>query len=114
MASSTADPDTSAQAQNTSVAAPELASEPPAAAPIAAATDTDTTSETDDSALGESDTLDLQYHALRLAFGDKAYFAPIGDEPKAIMDVGTGTGTMLSPQTCSELIALFNYRDMGN
>lgn len=43
MASSTADPDTSAQAQNTSVAAPELASEPPAAAPIAAATDTDTT-----------------------------------------------------------------------
>ena len=42
MASNTTDPDTSAQAQNPSVPAPELASEP-AAAPIVAATDTDTT-----------------------------------------------------------------------
>ena len=42
MSTNTTDPDTSAQAQNPSVTAPEPASEP-AAAPIAAATDTDTT-----------------------------------------------------------------------
>ncbi|KAL9131008.1 MAG: hypothetical protein Q9217_000950 [Psora testacea] len=103
------------------------------AAPIAAQPDTDTSSETGDSAFEDLDAesytasltssitayqhehgrryhayqagryalpndeqeqerLDLQYHTLRLAFGDKLYFAPIGEKPKAILDVGTGTG----------------------
>ena len=37
-------------------------------------------------------SLDLQYHALRLCFNDRLFFAPIGDKPAAILDVGTGTG----------------------
>ncbi|KAI9805752.1 MAG: hypothetical protein M1833_005245 [Piccolia ochrophora] len=40
----------------------------------------------------EQDRLDTQYHAVRLAFDNKPFFAPIGDSPKAILDVGTGTG----------------------
>lgn len=40
----------------------------------------------------EQERLDLQYHALRLAFGDKLYFAPVGDNPGRIIDIGTGTG----------------------
>ncbi|KAL8819120.1 MAG: hypothetical protein Q9191_007802 [Dirinaria sp. TL-2023a] len=36
--------------------------------------------------------LDIQYHALRLAFGDKPFFAPVDDSATAILDVGTGTG----------------------
>ena len=36
--------------------------------------------------------MDLQYHAMRLAFGDKLLFAPIGDTPENILDIGTGTG----------------------
>ncbi|KAI4241972.1 MAG: hypothetical protein LQ352_007333 [Teloschistes flavicans] len=40
----------------------------------------------------EQQRLELQYHALRLAFGDKLFFAPIGDKPTKVLDVGTGTG----------------------
>ena len=36
-------------------------------------------------------SLDIQYHALRLAFEDKPFLAPI-DSPAAVLDVGTGTG----------------------
>ena len=40
----------------------------------------------------EQERMDLQYHALRLAYGDKLFFAPIGDSPANILDIGTGTG----------------------
>lgn len=40
----------------------------------------------------EQDRLDMQYFTLRLAFDDKLFFAPIGDSPQAVLDVGTGTG----------------------
>lgn len=40
----------------------------------------------------EQERMDLQYHALRLAYGDKLLFAPIGDNPTAVLDIGTGTG----------------------
>ncbi|KAG8531650.1 uncharacterized protein KY384_003281 [Bacidia gigantensis] len=40
----------------------------------------------------EQERMDLQYHALRLAFGDKLFFAPIDDSPATILDIGTGTG----------------------
>ena len=40
----------------------------------------------------EQERMDLQYHSLRLAFGDKLFFAPIGDKPTTILDIGTGTG----------------------
>ena len=36
--------------------------------------------------------MELQYHALRLAFSDKPFFAPLGDKPGQILDIGTGTG----------------------
>ena len=36
--------------------------------------------------------MELQYHALRLAFGDKLFFAPLDDNPSHILDIGTGTG----------------------
>ena len=39
--------------------------------------------------------LDLQYHALRLAFGDQTHFAPIAENAERILDVGTGTGEFL-------------------
>ena len=40
----------------------------------------------------EQERMDLQYHAIRLAFADALAFAPIGEKPAAILDVGTGTG----------------------
>lgn len=40
----------------------------------------------------EQDRMDLQYHATRLAFGDKLFFAPVGDNLKRVLDAGTGTG----------------------
>lgn len=40
----------------------------------------------------EQERMDLQYHALRLAYGDKLFFAPIRDNPTHILDIGTGTG----------------------
>ncbi|KAL8636082.1 MAG: hypothetical protein Q9228_006485 [Teloschistes exilis] len=40
----------------------------------------------------EQQRMEFQYHALRLAFGNKLFFAPIGDKPAKILDIGTGTG----------------------
>ena len=53
----------------------------------------------------EQERMDLQYHALRLAFSDKPFLAPLpssesggggggggAEAPRAILDVGTGTG----------------------
>ena len=40
----------------------------------------------------EQERLDLQYHAFRLAYGDQTHFAPISDNVKTILDIGTGTG----------------------
>ena len=39
----------------------------------------------------ENERLDLQYELLRSVYGGKHYFAPIQD-PKKILDIGTGTG----------------------
>ncbi|KAG6995671.1 hypothetical protein G7Y79_00043g079550 [Physcia stellaris] len=39
----------------------------------------------------EQERLDIQYHAVRLAYGDKTFLAPITD-PQRVLDVGTGTG----------------------
>ncbi|KAL8709150.1 MAG: hypothetical protein Q9220_006030 [cf. Caloplaca sp. 1 TL-2023] len=39
----------------------------------------------------EQNRMDLQYHAMRLAFGDKPFFAPLGDKVQRILDAGTGT-----------------------
>jgi methylase of polypeptide subunit release factors len=40
----------------------------------------------------ESDRLDLFHHLLTLRCDDRLHFAPIGPEPKRILDLGTGTG----------------------
>lgn len=50
----------------------------------------------------EQERMDLQYHALRIAFGDKLYFAPIGDNPTHIIDIGTGTG--IWPMDVAEIL----------
>ncbi|KAL8969304.1 MAG: hypothetical protein Q9183_002062 [Haloplaca sp. 2 TL-2023] len=39
----------------------------------------------------EQNRMDLQYHAMRLAFEDKPFFAPVNN-PKRVLDAGTGTG----------------------
>lgn len=42
---------------------------------------------------GEQERMDIHYHAVRLAMGNKLFHAPLADkEPTAILDVGTGTG----------------------
>ncbi|KAF1815802.1 S-adenosyl-L-methionine-dependent methyltransferase [Eremomyces bilateralis CBS 781.70] len=40
----------------------------------------------------EADRLDLVSHMLNLCTGGKLHFAPIGDNPQRILDLGTGTG----------------------
>ena len=35
--------------------------------------------------------MDMHYHAVRIAFGNRLYFAPI-ERPMSALDVGTGTG----------------------
>ena len=40
----------------------------------------------------EQNRMDLQYHAMRLAFGNKPFFAPVDKDLKRTLDVGTGTG----------------------
>lgn len=40
--------------------------------------------------------MDIQYHAIRLLFENKPFFAPIGEKPERIVDFGTGTGKLLN------------------
>ncbi|KAL8773030.1 MAG: hypothetical protein Q9209_002050 [Squamulea sp. 1 TL-2023] len=40
----------------------------------------------------EQNRMDLQYHAMRLAYGDKLFFATVEKDLKRVLDVGTGTG----------------------
>jgi SAM-dependent methyltransferase len=40
----------------------------------------------------EKDRLDMQYWAIHEALGKRLIFAPIGEHPQNIVDVGTGTG----------------------
>ena len=39
----------------------------------------------------EQERMDIHYHAVRLAFNNRHYFAPL-ERPTCILDVGTGTG----------------------
>lgn len=39
--------------------------------------------------------MDIQYHAIRLLFENKPFYAPVGDKPERIIDFGTGTGKFL-------------------
>jgi ubiquinone/menaquinone biosynthesis C-methylase UbiE len=36
--------------------------------------------------------MDIQYHALRILFEEKLFYAPIDKNPQCILDIGTGTG----------------------
>lgn len=40
---------------------------------------------------GEKERMDIHYHALRISMENKLFYAPLND-PKAVLDVGTGTG----------------------
>lgn len=40
----------------------------------------------------EQNRMNLQYHAVRLVFGEKLFFAPVKKDMKRVLDVGTGTG----------------------
>lgn len=40
----------------------------------------------------QNDGLDIIHNALLIMFDDKLFFAPIGDNPQRVLDVGTGTG----------------------
>ncbi|KAN0095936.1 S-adenosyl-L-methionine-dependent methyltransferase [Hyaloscypha variabilis] len=40
----------------------------------------------------EKDRMDIQYHALRILFEEKLFYAPIDKNPQCILDIGTGTG----------------------
>ncbi|KAI4284497.1 MAG: hypothetical protein L6R38_001379 [Xanthoria sp. 2 TBL-2021] len=40
----------------------------------------------------EQNRMNLQYHAVRLVFGEKLFFAPVEKDMKRVLDVGTGTG----------------------
>lgn len=46
-------------------------------------------------------SLDIHFETLNLAFDENLFFAPIGDQPKAILDVGTGTGE-ISSSSCHQ------------
>jgi len=43
----------------------------------------------------------MQFETLNLAFDENLFFAPVGDQPEAILDVGTGTGE-ISSSSCHE------------
>jgi hypothetical protein len=36
--------------------------------------------------------MDIQYHALRILFEERLFYAPIDKNPQCILDIGTGTG----------------------
>ena len=36
--------------------------------------------------------MDLLHHIYRLLLGGNLHLAPIGDDPKRVLDLGTGTG----------------------
>lgn len=40
----------------------------------------------------EQERIDIMYHAMRVAMGNRLLFSPLGDAPLNILDVGTGTG----------------------
>ncbi|KAF6219056.1 hypothetical protein HO133_005600 [Letharia lupina] len=40
----------------------------------------------------ELDRLDLTHQMLRITMGNKLHFAPIGEKPEKMLDIGTGTG----------------------
>ena len=40
----------------------------------------------------ESDRLDIHHALMRLSMEDKLFFAPIGDAPRRVIDIATGTG----------------------
>ncbi|KAM5344027.1 hypothetical protein ACJ41O_012564 [Fusarium nematophilum] len=40
----------------------------------------------------EQDRMDLAHHIYRLIIGGRLYLAPIGDHPRRVLDLGTGTG----------------------
>lgn len=40
---------------------------------------------------GEQERMDIHYHGVRLVLDDKHFICPLRD-PKAILDIGTGTG----------------------
>jgi hypothetical protein len=46
--------------------------------------------------------MDIQYHALRILFEEKHFYAPIDENPQCILDIGTGTGK--SPRKPHSLI----------
>lgn len=39
----------------------------------------------------------MQFETLNLTFDENLFFAPVGDQPEAILDVGTGTGEISPP-----------------
>jgi hypothetical protein len=39
--------------------------------------------------------MDVAYHAFRMLFQNKPFFAPIDEFPQEILDIGTGTGKCL-------------------
>ena len=40
----------------------------------------------------ELDRLDLTHQMVKICMHEKLYLSPIGDNPKSILDIGTGTG----------------------
>ena len=43
----------------------------------------------------------MQFETLNLAFDENLFFAPVRDQPEAILDIGTGTGE-ISSSSCHE------------
>ncbi|KAI1800692.1 S-adenosyl-L-methionine-dependent methyltransferase [Daldinia bambusicola] len=43
----------------------------------------------------QANSMDLTHHTLTLLLNDKIYLAPIGDDPRKVLDIGCGTGKYL-------------------
>jgi hypothetical protein len=56
--------------------------------------------------------MDIQYHALRILFEEKLFYAPIDKNPQCILDIGTGTGESPRQVVGSSLTKDF-HRYMG-